>query len=142
MNAREYLERYGVLESAKEKARKQIKLLKAQAQGTTAQMGGERVQSSGSKQKMADTIDRMVDLEEEIEEYKREQREIKQTIMLLKVDQYNVLYERYIEEKLFKEIDVEYKKKEGWATTIHGRALKNVQGLLDERYKEKGTGRL
>lgn len=135
MDAREYLENYELLEAVISNTRAEIKMLENMAEGTTAQMGGERVMSTGRMQKMADAIDQKVDLEEEIAECRRKQKEIKETIKMLKVDQYNVLHKRYILNMLFKEIDAECKKKDGWATTVHGRALISLQRILDAREK-------
>lgn len=133
MDAREYLESYELYGAVIRNTRAEIKMLSMLAQGTAAQIGGERVQSTGSKQRMADAIDQKVDLEAEIEECIRQQKQIKETIKQLKVAHYDVLYKRYILGMSFKEIDFDCKKCEGWATTIHGRALKALQVILDGR---------
>lgn len=142
MDARTYLERIEMLDLMIENKLNEKKMWLEISQGTTAQMGGERVQSSGSKQKMADAVNRCVDLDAEIEECRQAKRDIIATLEQLKPSHYNVLYKRYVLQMQFKEIDIACKKGEGWATTIHGRALKNVQRLLDEQHTDKGFSRV
>ena len=108
------------------------------ALGITANMDGERVQSSGAKSKMADAVGRCVDMEAEIDSLVDNlvdtKKEVIQTIEgLHSPTEYNVLHMRYIQYKSLQEIANRYGKDYGWATTTHGRALKNVQLILDER---------
>ena len=111
------------------------------ALGITSSVGGERVQSSGSQQKMADAINKCLDMESEIEGLIDELIAVKQAVIrtIEKLDsptEYNVLHMRYIQYIPLQEIADHYGKEYGWATTCHGRALKNVQALLDKRVKE------
>lgn len=106
------------------------------ALGITANMDGERVQSSGAKSKMADAIERCVDMEAEINSLIDNlvdlKKEVIQTIERLdSATEYDVLHKRYIQHMELQEIADHYGKEYGWATTTHGRALKNVQVLLD-----------
>lgn len=106
------------------------------ALGITANMDGERVQSSGSKSKMADAVERCVDMEAEINSLVDKlidtKKEVVQTIeRLYSPIEYDVLHRRYIQDQSLQEIADHYGKDYGWATTVHGRALKNVQALLD-----------
>ena len=119
------------------------------ALGITAHSDGERVQSSGSKQKMADAVNRCVDLEREIDECIDEQIRLKSEIVgviqqLKSTVEYNILHKMYVGitvEKLDGTMEVErltfqqiadlYGKTYSWATTVHGRALQNVQKILD-----------
>lgn len=104
----------------------------------TQQMGGERVQSSGSKSKMTDAYDRCIAMEKEISEeiaivaWKME--EIKQTLgQLDNPTEYKVLHQKYIQFKQLKTIAENFKADYTWATTVHGRALKSVQDVLDAK---------
>lgn len=110
---------------------------KAMSTGTTAKMGGERVQSSGSKEKMADAVVRYVDLEREInkdiDRLVDERRNVINVIEQLNTVEYDLLHKMYVQYYTLYEIASMYKKTYSWATTIHGRALKNVQKILDER---------
>lgn len=106
------------------------------ALGITANMEGERVQSSGAKSKMADAVERCVDMEAEINSLVDilidTKKEVIQTIERLdSATEYDVLHRRYIQDQSLQEIADHYGKDYGWATTCHGRALKNVQALLD-----------
>ncbi len=106
------------------------------ALGITANMEGERVQSSGAKSKMADAIGRCVDMEAEIDGLVDNlvdlKKEVIQTIEQLEsATEYNVLHMRYIQFLDLQDIADHYGKEYGWATTTHGRALKNVQRIID-----------
>ena len=112
------------------------------ALGITASMDGERVQSSGAKTKMANAVERCVDMEAEIDALVDElvdtKKDVIQTIeMLDSATEYKLLHLRYIQFVPLKYIaddwDVEYTT----ITTTHGRALKNVQRILERRTNEK-----
>lgn len=110
---------------------------KAIATGTTASIGGERVQSSCSQQKMADAVSRYVDIEREIDEQIDKLIDAKQDVISvieqLKPIEYDLLHKIYVQYiKLYEVPDI-YGKTYSWATTVHGRALKNVQAILDHR---------
>ena len=102
----------------------------------TQQMGGERVQSSGSKSKMTDAYDRCMamekDISAEIAVVAAKMEEIKQTLGLLdNPTEYKVLHQKYIQFKQLKTIAENFKADYTWTTTVHGRALKSVQDVLD-----------
>lgn len=108
------------------------------ALGITANMGGERVQSSGSQSKMADAVEKCVDMEREIDAYIDRlidtKRDVIQTIEQLNSPiEYNVTHLRYIQLKTLQEIADHYGKEYGWVTTTLGRAVKNVQAILDAK---------
>lgn len=107
------------------------------AMGTTAQMGSERVQSSGSQQKMADAIGKYVDMEKEIDRIidalVDTRNDVLSVIERLNVTEYDVLHKRYVQYMSFDEIAAAYDRSTSWSTTIHGRALKKVQKILDAR---------
>ncbi len=107
------------------------------ALGITASMEGERVQSSSSQQKMADAVVRCVDMEAEIDSLVDKlidtKKEVVQIIEQLdSPTEYDVLHRRYIQYQSLQDVADHYKKDYGWATTVHGRALKHVQELLDK----------
>lgn len=107
------------------------------AQSITAQMGGERVQSSGNPSKMADAVIACTDMIDEINaQVKRlaiKKRDVVSVIEQLKMIEYDVLHMKYIQYKDFFEIADKYGKDYNWATTVHGRAKKSVQRILEER---------
>ena len=119
---------------------------KAIATGTAAQMGGERVQSSGSQQKMADAIGRYIDIEKEINEtidkLIDEKKDVISVIEQLELTEYDIMHMVYIQYLTLEEAAMAYCNSYSWATTIHGRALKNVQKILDEREKARNGNKI
>lgn len=106
--------------------------------GITANMEGERVQASGSKSKMAEAVDKCVDMEAEInsliDELIETKKDVIQTIEQLDSPiEYNVLHMRYIQYLSLQEIADHYHKDYSWATTTHGRALKSVRKILENK---------
>lgn len=136
-NAQVYLEQVEKLD-----ARIKNKLIEQQqwkdiALGITANMDGERVRSSGTRSKIENAVSRCVDTEAEIDSLIDNlvdtKKEVIQTIERLDSPiEYNLIHMRYIQYKDLQEIADHYGKEYGWATTTHGRALKNVQMILDE----------
>ena len=106
------------------------------ANGITAQFGGERVQSSGSMEKMADALNIVSDLQREIDYTKAEMEEFRRTIQQLNATEYDVIHKRYIQDMEFKEIGASNGQSKSWATTVHGRALENLQSILDAQEQE------
>ncbi len=104
----------------------------------TSNMGGEKVQASGPQSKMADAVGRCVDMEVEIDSLVArlvaKKTEVVQTIEGLdSATEYDVLHLRYIQHRSLQEIADHYGKDYGWVTTVHGRALKNVERLREEK---------
>lgn len=115
---------------------------KSIALGTTANSDGERVQSSGSQQKMADAVDRYIDIEKEIDAcidrlIERKMRVIG-VIEQLDIVEYDLLHKVYVQYITLDEAAARIGKSYSWATSTHGRALANVQKILDgERYEQE-----
>lgn len=107
------------------------------ALGITPQMSGERVQSSGNQQKMACAIERMVDIEKELDEYIDKlidtRNEILTVIERLDKDEYDFLHLVYVQQFTLGEVANMKKYSYSWATSFHGKALKRVQDILDEK---------
>ena len=107
------------------------------ALGITASIGGERVQSSGSQQKMADAVEKCVDMEREIDALVDSLIETKKDVIatieqLESPTEYDILHKRYIQFIPLQEIAELYRREYTTVTTAHGRALKNVQNILDK----------
>lgn len=108
------------------------------ALGITANMDGERVQSTGAKSKMANAIERCVDMEAEIDALVDKlvdtKKEVIQTIEQLdSPTEYNLLHLRYIQYIQLKDIADKWGMEYTNVTTIHGRALKNVQAIRERQ---------
>ena len=132
------LERVEMLDAIVENKLIEQKQWRDIALGITANMDGERVQSSGSKSKMADALNKCIDMEAEIDravdKLIDEKREVVAIIEKLdKPIEYRVLHYKYIQFKDFQEIADRFGKEYGWVTTVHGRAIANVQRIMDGR---------
>ena len=96
------------------------------------------MQSSGSKQKMEGAVVRYINIEQEIDmvvdELVDRRKDVISVIEQLKPDEYDVLHKRYVQYMELYEVAEQYDDKSySWVTTTHGRALKNVQKILDQR---------
>lgn len=137
MNAKAYLDQIEKLDTMIQNKLIERKQWRDIALGVTANSDGERVQASGRPSKMADAVDRCVDIEAEIDalvdKLVDSKREIIATIEQLNATEYDVLHKRYIQHLSYYEIADAKCRDYNWVTTIHGRALKSVQAILDER---------
>lgn len=107
------------------------------ALGITANMGGEKVQASGSQQKMETAIIKCLDMETEINNLIDELINTKSNVIatieqLENPTEYDLLHKRYIQFMSLQEIADNYKRDYTTITTAHGRALKNLQVILDK----------
>lgn len=105
----------------------------------TANMIGERVQSSGSKSRMEDAAIKCMAMEKEIDlsidKLISKKRNVVRTIeKLYSPIEYKILHMRYIQHISLMGISEKLKKDYTWVTTTHGRALKNVQKIIDKKY--------
>lgn len=107
------------------------------AAGATPQTTGERVQSSGNPQRMADAISRYIDIEQEIDEcidrLVDTKREVIGVIEQLNATEYDVLHKMYIQGYTLQEVADIKGRSYSWMTSTHGRALQNVQRIIDKR---------
>lgn len=106
--------------------------------GITASIGGERVQASSGQQKMADAVIKCVDMEEEIDALVDNLIEVKKDVIatieqLESPTEYDILHKRYIQFLPLQDIAERYGREYTTITTTHGRALKNVQRIIDKR---------
>lgn len=143
MNAKDYLLQIQKLDKLIENKLQEVAHWKAVATGTTVCSEGDRVQSSGSKQKMADAICRYMQMEDEInaaiDRLVDTKQEIIETIEMLSIDEYDLLHKIYVQKKELYEAAMEMDRSYRWATSVHGRALANVQKILNEREAEVGS---
>ncbi len=141
MTAKEYLKRLSrqieKLETMIQNKTEESARWKAISLSITSRMGGDRVQSSGSKQKMAEAIENRITVEQEIDALidKRydTRRELLDIIEQLDVNEYDVCYKRYMQGMSFDEIAAAKYKSKNWCTTVHGRALDNVQKIIENK---------
>lgn len=138
MNARELLERIEKIDTMIENKNIEKILFKDSISCTASSFGGEKVQSSRNLHKMENGVVKYLDdvepdIDSSIAQLRKERQEIISLIEQLPTAYYNVLHKLYVQRLSFKEIAFKCKKSESWATTVHGRALKALQKILDER---------
>lgn len=137
MKAKDYLLQVHRLDTVINNKMAEISKWRSIALGSTVSTEGERVQSSGNKQKMADAVCRYISIEEEInadiDKLVDCKQEIIRTIEQLPLDEYDVLHKRYIQEMELYDIAEAADRSYSWATWVHGRALANLQKILNER---------
>ena len=137
MTAKEYLLQVKKLDMMISNKLQEVEHWKCIATSTNASGSGERVQASGNPQKMAYAVARYMDIERDInaaiDELVDRRQEIIQTIEQLPVTEYDILHKVYIQGQDFNVVADEYGKSYSWTTTVHGRALRNLQKVLDER---------
>ena len=137
--AQTFLERVKMLDTIIENKLIEQQQWKNLALSITANMGGEKVQASGSQSKMADAVIKCVAMEDEIAEAVgqliTEKKNVVQTIeKLYSPTEYKILHMRYIQHISLTDIADKLNREYSWVTTTHGRALNNVQKMLDNGY--------
>lgn len=106
------------------------------ATSITANMDGERVQSSSPKSKLENAVVNCVAMEDEIcecvDKLIEEKRKATKVLELLySPTEYKILHMRYIQYISLTDIAERLNREYTWVTTTHGRALKNVQKILE-----------
>ena len=138
MNAKAFMRQAQKYDRLIENKMAEVAHWRALALSTTAASApetGVRVQTSGSQQRMAEAIEKLVDMEREInadiDRLVDCKREIIEVIEQLNATEYDVLHKLYIQGMLLDQVATAKDKTYSWVTTVHGRALKNVQRILD-----------
>ena len=137
MNAKDFLRQIKKLDRLIENKLIEIQRWKDIANNTTATLSGERVQSSGNPQKIADAICRYIDLEREInqdiDELVEAKKDVIGVIEQLNATEYDIIHKIYVQYLTLEDVADAYDRTYSWATTIHGRALKHIQNILNKR---------
>ena len=138
MQAIEYLRQIKRLDNLIHSKMEEVERLRCMAAKVTASSDGERVKSSGSQQKMADTVDKILDLQEEIKEdidrFVTMKRNVMQVIDCMEnADYINLLYCRYFQYMTWEAIACRMGYTYKWVCTLHGRALNQMDAILDGR---------
>lgn len=137
MNAKEFLRQIKKLDKMIENKLIEVRQLKELACNISPNLSGERVQSTPNPQRIADAIGKYIDLENEInrniDELVDAKREVLGVIEQLSATEYDILHKIYVQNLTLYDVADAYDKTYSWVTTIHGRALKNVQRILDKR---------
>ena len=140
MKAKEFLQQVKKLDRLIENKLAELQQWKAMATCTTQQLTADKVQTSGNPQKMADAVCKIIEIEAEIDRYVDSlvdtKREVINTLERLNPTEYDLLHKVYVQYFTFDEVAEKKGKSYSWVTTVHGRALKNIQSMLDERNKQ------
>lgn len=144
MKAKDFLCQIKKLDKLIENKIIEVRQLKEIANNSTGSTEGERVKSTKNPQRIAEAIAKYVDLEREINEdidkLIDSRRKILGVIEQLNATEYDVLHKIYVQGITFQDVATTYDRSYGWATTVHGRALKHVQRILDEQEKGAAGG--
>lgn len=137
MRAKEYLRQLEKLDRMIENKLIERQRWRDLSTDTTAAIRGERVQSSGDLQRMETAIVSMIDLEKEIDDcidrLVDTRRDVISVIEQLNATEYDLLHKIYVQHIPLYDVATNSDKSYSWTTTVHGRALKNVQNILDAR---------
>ena len=112
-----------------------IKTYKESAENKTSNLSPNKVQTSSSKQKTENAVCSYVDLERIIKTIEKNKQEIIDTICSLEPFESTVLYKCYVDKKTLWEISIEMDRSYSWVTKLHGKGVKSVQAILDNREK-------
>ena len=136
--AQVYLERVEMIDALVKNKLIEQRQWKDLALSITANMDGEKVKSSSTTvSKMEDAVVNCVMVEEEIAATVKnliaEKKKVLRTIeALYSPTEYRVLHMRYIQYISLADIAEKMNKDYTWVTTVHGRAVKHVQVLLNK----------
>lgn len=139
MQAKAYLRQLKKLDKLIENKLAEKEQWKAMATNTTQQLNADRVQTSGNPQKMADAVCKIIEIEAEINAFIdrliNTKLDVISTIERLNPIEYDLLHKVYVQYLTFDDVAIKMNKSYSWVTTVHGRAQKNLQRMLDEREK-------
>lgn len=137
MTAKEFLRKIKKLDKLIENKMAELQHWKEIATNSTVNMSGERVQSSGRHDMVENAICTYIDLDREIarciDELIDKKKDVISVIEQLSATEYDVLHKVYVQYYTFDEVAIACKRSHSWATTVHGRALKHVQTILNKR---------
>lgn len=137
MKAKDYLSQIEKINMMIKNKDAEIIKWKELAFNTSAPALGDKVKSSGAKDTMANAVVNYADIEKELLEQKQalidKHNEIISTIEQLPAQEYDVLHMLYVQLMPLDEVAEMKYKSYSWVASVHGRALANVQRILNER---------
>ena len=136
ITAKEYLNQVRNLETKMKILKEEIDTLRELVVSTGAVQQQERVMSSGAQDRMAETICKINEKEEEWNELMREfaltRAEVIISIQKLNNSDYEqILYKRYCQSKKWEEIALELNYSYQWVCKLHGRALLEIEKIIN-----------
>lgn len=134
MRAKAYLEQIAKYDKIiTNRLRDQARLQELATSITANYSDGPRVQSSGDPHRAQNAMDKWVDLSREIDELVDKRIDIIRDLETLNATEYELLELVYVQCLTLYAAADKMDKSYSWVTTVHGRALKNVQSILDAR---------
>lgn len=137
MKAKEYLAEIQRLDTLVKNKLFEKEQLEALATSVTQRLSADRVQTSPNPDRMTDVVYKIINMEGEIDkavdrfiDFKQEAIKV---IEQLNPTEYDLLHMVYVQYLPLDEVSRRKNKSYSWITTVHGRALKNVQTIIDER---------
>lgn len=137
MNAKEFLLQVKKLDKLIENKMAEAQHWREIASNTSVDMSRERVQSTGNHDVIANAICTYLDIDAEIahrlDELIKTRKNVIEVIEQLNAVEYDVLHKLYVQDYTLQDVADIYDHAYSWVTTVHGRALKNVQIILDRK---------
>ena len=144
MKAKEYLLQLKKLDKLIENKLAERDQWYAITTAVTQRLSADRVQTTSNPHKMEDAVLKLMEVEKEldaaIDNFVDAKREIIATVTKLSETNetyYDVLHKIYVQYCTLDEVADLYKNSRSWADQTHGRALKIVQGIIDDRERKK-----
>ena len=139
LKAKEYLQQIRKLDKLIENKLIERQYWKNLACNITSSQNTENVQSSKNHDKMAAAVSKYVDIEREIDNcidaLYETKKDILNVIEQLETTEYDILHKVYVQYIDLTDVAIKLDRSYTSVTSTHGRALKNVQKILDERSK-------
>lgn len=139
MKAKEFLQQIRKLDKLIENKMIERQYWKNLAVSISSNQSSENVQSSKNHDKMAAAVGKYVDIEREIDGcidvLYETKKDILNVIEQLETTEYDILHKVYVQYMDLNDVAIKLDKSYSWVTSMHGKALKDVQKILDERTK-------
>lgn len=140
MKAKEYLQQIRKLDKLIENKLIERQYWKNLAVSISSNQGSENVQSTKTPDKMAAAVGKYVDIEREIDScidaLYETKKDILNVIEQLETTEYDILHKVYVQYMDLNDVAIKLDKSYSWVTSMHGKALKDVQKILDARIKK------
>ena len=138
MKAKEYLMQIKRLDSIISNKQEEVARLEELVTSTNALSTGDRVQSSGTQDKLGDTVSKICDLKRELALDIARLIEVRGEIIKVidqveDADLIDLLYKKYYQFKTWEKIACDMNYTYRWVTKLHGKALAEVQRILDKQ---------
>lgn len=139
MKAKDYLLKIEKNEKLINNKRDELFKLRCMAESTTIDCAKDSVQSSASSDKLGNLVARIVDLENEIisdsiKAVSDMQDRIATIEQIDDATEYDILYKRYVKHLTLQQVSEELNYTYQWTVTLHGRALKKIQQIIETTY--------